>query len=408
MKPFLASTLLLLATVSINGCARSEAERATPAATTLSFQEIESPAAPGSGEPNLHTSADGEVFLSWVEPGVETRHALRFARLEEEAWSAPQTIAGGDDWFVNWADFPSVVALNEGLAAHFLARSGPDTYAYDVKITQSNDDGQTWSPAVRPHDDGTLTEHGFVSMLPWPDGRLLAVWLDGRNMAGGHGSGGAMTLRTATLDRDGNRYDELALDQRVCDCCPTSAARTPNGAVVVYRDRSDDEQRDIAIIRLNQEGWSTPRLVHEDGWQIAGCPVNGPAVAAAEARVAVAWFTAAQDTPRVKVAFSTDEGVTFGPPTTVDDGRPVGRVDVVVLPGGDALVSWIEKTDDDAEIRVRRVHPDGTAAPSITAAPTSAARASGFPHLARRGPEVYLVWTDAADPSAIRTAVAKF
>ncbi len=416
MKTTLA-LLLLAATVGIAGCARSEADQTV--ATSLSFQVIENPAAPGSGEPNLHTSTDGDVFLSWVEPGAETRHALRFARLEDEAWSAPQTIAEGDDWFVNWADFPSLVALDksspgqaqEGLAAHFLARSGPDTYAYDVKITQSSDGGRTWSPAIRPHHDGTLTEHGFVSMLPWHDGRLLAVWLDGRNTGNaghdGHGSRGAMSLRAATLDRDGARYDEAALDERVCDCCSTSAARTPQGAVVVYRDRSDDERRDISIVSLSQEGWSTPRTVHDDGWEIKGCPVNGPVVATAGAGVAVAWFTAAQAIPRVKVAFSSDEGNTFGPPTTVDDGRPVGRVDLVVLPDGSALISWVEKTADGAEIRVRRVHPDGTHAPSTTVAPTSASRASGFPHLARRGPEIYVAWTDTAAPSTIRTAVAK-
>jgi hypothetical protein len=406
--------LLLLVLVFTNGCAPSEANQPAPRAASLSFQEIETPAASGSGEPNLHVAPGGDVFLSWVEPGAEARHALRFARLEEEAWSAPQTIAQGDDWFVNWADFPSLVALDPGsrpgqavLAAHFLARSGPDTYAYDVQITRSEDGGRTWGPAVRPHRDGTLTEHGFVSMLPWREDRFLAVWLDGRN-TGGHGEhgGGAMTLRTATLDRNGDLHDEAALDERVCDCCSTAAARTPHGAVVVYRDRSDEEQRDIALVRLSETGWSTPRAVHEDGWQIAGCPVNGPAVATVEANVAVAWFTAAQDMPRVKVAFSPDEGATFGPPTTVDDGQPVGRVDVVVLADGSALISWIEKTADAAEIRVRRVHPDGTRAPSTTVASTAAARASGFPHLARSGRALYLAWTDPADPSTIRTAVA--
>ena len=158
MKTTLAPTLLLiLATVLNSGCARSEAEEAGATAfALLSFQEIENPAAPGSGEPNLHATAAGDVFLSWIEPGIDTQHTLRFARLEDQAWSAPQTIAEGDDWFVNWADFPSLVALDksspgqalEGLAAHFLARSGPDTYAYDVKITQSSDGGRTWSPAI--------------------------------------------------------------------------------------------------------------------------------------------------------------------------------------------------------------------------------------------------------------------
>ena len=67
------------------------------------------------------------------------------------------------------------------------------------------------------------------------------------------------------------------------------------------------------------------------GWLAAtACPVNG-AVAAAGERVAVAWFTGADKTPRVKLAFSNDAGETFGQPVAVDDGNPTGRVDVLLL-----------------------------------------------------------------------------
>ena len=405
---------LLLTLALIAGCARSEADTAQTTteaarASTLVFQEIASPAAPGSGLPNFFVTPGGTVLLSWVEPGAEKKFALRFARLNGDAWAAPQTIAEGDDWFVNWADFPSIVAHDDSaLAAHLLVKSGPDTYAYDVHITQSRDGGRTWSPSTKPHHDGTLTEHGFVAMLPWHEGRLLAAWLDGRNTGGGHDGhgGGAMTLRTATLGPDGALADEVELDGRICDCCQTSAARTANGAVVAYRDRSDQEIRDIAVVRLDESGWSAPRVVHEDGWEIAGCPVNGPAVAADGARVAVAWFTAADDTPRVRLALSTDEGRTFGPAITIDDGEPIGRVDVAMLPDGGVLVSWVEKTADGAAIRVRRIHPDGTREASATVAPTSPKRASGFPQLTRRGTDLYIAWTNADDPLQVHTAVA--
>ena len=412
MKTAILGLLLLTAAVvSVSGCGRSEAgapEQETP----LTFREIASPSRPGSGEPNLHASPGGGVFLSWIEPGTGKQHAFRFARLENAVWSLPHTITEGDDWFVNWADFPSLIAFgSDALAAHFLARSGPDTYAYDVQITLSPDGGRTWSPAVRPHRDDTPTEHGFVSMVPWHGERLLAVWLDGRNTGGGeghggHGAGGAMTLRAATVAGDGTLAGEALLDERICDCCQTSAARTPQGAVVAYRDRSPEEIRDIAVVRLGEAGWSEPALVHEDGWRINGCPVNGPAVAASGASVAVAWFRAAQDTPRVQVAFSSDEGATFGPPTPVDDGQPIGRVDLVLLPGGDALVSWLEKTNDGADIRVRRLAPGDASLPSVTVAPTSAARAGGFPRLALQDRHVYIAWTDATAEAVIRTAVA--
>jgi hypothetical protein len=403
--------LLAAAIVFVSGCGRSEAD-AGEQETPLSFQEIASPARPGSGEPNLYAAPNGAVFLSWIEPGTEKQHALRFAQFEDKGWSAPSTIAEDDTWFINWADFPSLIAFgDDALAAHFLARSGADTYAYDVQITLSHDGGRTWSPAIRPHRDDTRTEHGFVSMLPWHSEQLLAVWLDGRNTGGGedhsgHGGEGAMTLRAATVAGDGTLAAEALLDERICDCCQTSAARTPHGAVVAYRDRSPEEIRDIAVVRLGETGWSEPTSVHDDGWHINGCPVNGPAVAAAGASVAVAWFTAAQDTPRVQLAFSSDEGASFGPPSRVDDGHPIGRVDVVMAPQGEALVSWIEQTNGGADIRVRRLAPDGTAQPAVIVAPTSVARASGFPRLALHDPYVYIAWTDVAEESLIRTALA--
>src|SRR5262245_18891800 len=118
------------------------------------------------------------------------------------------------------------------------------------------------------------------------------------------------------------------LDMKVCECCQTSAAMTDDGPVVVYRDSSDQEIRDISVIRLTDGKWSQPRWVAQDGWQINGCPVNGPAIAASGRRVAVAWFTGAAGAQNVKLAFSGDLGESFGETITVDDGSPLGRVDV--------------------------------------------------------------------------------
>lgn len=396
-----------------NGCTPSESTQHTLDIATgapISFQDIASPAGPGSTTPTVHTTNEGVVLLSWVEPHAEGGHVLRFSRLEHDAWSAPKTIAQGEDWFVNWADFPSLISLDDGtLAAHYLVKSAGATYAYDVHVTQSLDGGQTWSPSVIPHSDGTKTEHGFVSMLPSSDGQLFAAWLDGRNTGGSHdgrGPQGAMTLRAAILDHTGSLHGETLLDERICECCQTSAARTTNGLVVAYRDRSDEEIRDIAVVRWQNGTWSAPQTVHEDRWQILGCPVNGPAVAAAGEQVALAWFTAAQDTRRIKLSFSTDEGRSFGAPVQIDNGSPIGRLDTILLQDGSALVSWIENADEGAEIRVRRVYPDGTLEASSVVAATSASRASGVPRITRNGNAVYIAWTKAGTPLSIRTAVA--
>jgi len=94
-------------------------------------------------------------------------------------------------------------------------------------------------------------------------------------------------------------------------------------------------------VSREQGSWSVPRAVHADNWEINGCPVNGPSVSADGRRVAVAWYTGAGDSPRVKAAFSTDAGATFGEPIQVDDGETLGRVDVLLLPDGSALVCWL-------------------------------------------------------------------
>jgi hypothetical protein len=380
---------------------------------TSMIHVIESPAGSPSGQPNLHATRDGRVYLTWIESKGEDRHALRFSSRTEHGWSAPQTIAEGGNWFVNWADFPSAVALPGGaLVAHWLVKSSTGTSSYDVHISRSDDGGKTWSKAIVPHRDGTKTEHGFVSLLPWAEGKVGAAWLDGRNMKSdshdNHGhAAGDMSLRFTTIGRDSRTSEEVLLDSRVCECCQTSAALTSDGAIVAYRDRSEKEIRDIAVVRYKQGQWTKPQTVSADGWHIEGCPVNGPSVAADGQRVAVAWFTAANENPRVKVAFSNDSGASFGRPIQVDDSSPVGRVDIGMLIDGSALVSWLERTSKGGEVKVRRIKSDGSRSQSLTVAESSATRVSGFSQMAIARDEAIFAWTLPGTPARIQTVMIK-
>ena len=394
----IALASLLIAAVA-TACAEQPDQRAH---TTISVQELTVPGAAGAAQPSLAPMADGRVLMSWQEP-VADGHALRLATLNDTTWSAPVTVASERPFIVNWADFPTAVALGpERLAVHWLEREGADTYAYGVRIAFSDDGGRTWTAPVRPHRDSTETEHGFVSMLPTDGGALEAIWLDGRNFATDRKD---MTLRSARVAPDGVS-DEQLLDARICDCCQTDAARTGDGTIVVYRDRSAQEIRDIAAVRKVGGVWSDPVVVHDDGWHIDGCPVNGPAVAAHGDRVAVAWYTAARDSARVRLAFSSDGGRTFGDPVRVDAGDPAGRVDVVMLDDGRALVSWIESRGDGGELLVRVIGADGAgegAGEAVSVASLSASRASGFPRMARSGAHVVLAWHD-AEAEQVRVA----
>ncbi len=369
------------------GCGESIAPD-EPVATRL-----DGPAGPESGQPQLQVAGDSAVWLSWVAP-TDSGHALRYAALADEAWSPTRTVATGADWFVNWADLPSVVPLPEGrAAAHFLQnnhRKMDDRVllAYDVRVTQRSAAGD-WSAPATLHNDSTQTEHGFVSMVPWGDNRLLAVWLDGRKMT----NDGGMTLRGAVLGPDGTVARRNMIDGRTCECCATSTVRVGDEALVAYRDRSETEVRDIRLVRFDGTEWSEPRRLHADGWKIGGCPVNGPALAAEEDRVVAAWFTAAEGRPRVRAAVSSDAGHEFSSPVDVGAKTPEGRVDAVFLDDGTAVVSWLESTERGGAVRGRPVFSDGTTGPVRTLVRlSSASRAAGFPKMVHRSGRVYLAW----------------
>jgi len=406
MKPILILVVIYL--FGAAACSDDGSSRTPSSASTVTIDSLPSPAGAGSAEPNLAVSRDGRIYMSWLEPG-DSGHALRFAALDGGQWSPPATIRAGRDFFVNWADFPSIEVLDgSGLAVHWLQRNGSGTYAYGVRIAQSDDAGKTWSSVVTPHRDNSQTEHGFVAL--WSEqGRLGAVWLDGRKFnKDGHDPSNEMMLVTTSIAPDGVLGEEVRLDERTCDCCQNSAAMTSDGPIVAYRDRTRDEIRDVYVTRRISGKWTAGAPVHPDNWKIDACPVNGPAIAAAGRRVAVAWFTAANDSARVKVAFSNDAGATFGAPIRVDGGNPAGRVDVTLTEGGSALVTWIERTGGDtAAVRSRRVHNDGKVGAATTIASSSAKRASGFPQMAVSGSDVFFAWTVPGPTSAVRVARAR-
>ena len=357
-----------------------------------------------SGQPSLSVAPDGAFLLSWLEESSDGQTSLRFARRTPgaPAWSEPVTVASGNNWFVNWADVPSVRAGVGHMAAHWLVRSEEGPGGYDAWVSRSDADGLQWTEPRRLHDDTSLAEHGFVSLLPRSDGSTLAVWLDGRAFAQDKPE---MSLRSRILVRNGSLGPEVVVDGRTCDCCPTALAATPGkGALAIWRDRSDTEVRDMASARFTAGVWTPPKVVAQDDWVMPGCPVNGPALAVRGQRAVVAWFTEQGDRPRVQVAFSFDAGATFTTAFPVVEKSPLGRVGVVLLSDGSALVSWLDSGAGGQEsgLRLRRVAQDGRREAIVSAATVSGSRATGVPVVASSGGEVMLAWTEPGDAPRVQ------
>ncbi|MDH3322264.1 MAG: hypothetical protein OEM04_04690 [Flavobacteriaceae bacterium] len=357
---------------------------------------LASPAGNNSMQPYLYSDSD-QVIMSWTQKINDSVHVLKYATLSEGQWTQARQIQQGSDWFVNWADFPAIAQNKDQLLVHYLKKSDTATFAYDVQLKQSSDLGESWSDDFKLHQDSTLTEHGFVTILPDKEDGFFITWLDGRNTKGGghgdeHQSMGAMNIRTATVLANGEIMDDVMVDSKTCDCCQTSAAITTKGPVIVYRDRSDDEVRDIYISRQVGKRWTTPKAIYNDHWKINGCPVNGPKADAYENTLVVAWFTAADNIPEVKLSFSTDDGENMMPPITIAHKKTIGRVDVALIDRENALVSWMQSTDKGAEIKMMKVNIDGSKSAPFIVGEISAARASGFPQFELIDGEIVFAW----------------
>ncbi len=376
----------------------------------MTIEALSSPAGANSAEPQL-TSQSGRTILSWIER-TAARATVKFAERTASGWSDARVVASAPNLFVNSDDVPSVRALANGtLVAHWLREGGGNPDAYDVRLAWSKDGGLTWSPPTSPHHDGTKTEHGFVSMFQATGGGLGIVWLDGRRTnpeaPEGSAEAGNMGLRATVYGVDRKQQRETLIAPRVCECCSTAAAVTSEGVLVAYRGRSEMEVRDIYVARLTNGRWNPPAAVHDDGWRIEACPINGPALSAHERDAAVAWFTVQNGEGRAFAAFSHDAGQTFGQPVRIDEVSSRGKLGIALLENGSAAVSWVEFAGQHSSLEVRQVHPSGVRSAAVTVAGIGAGQVSGVPRLIRSGNELLLAWTETDQGSPrVRTARA--
>ena len=364
----------------------------------LSIDPLTVPAGTQAAGPRLTGGAGRPLALSWMEPD-DTGTTLWYSSFRDGDWAPARAVVSGRNMFVNWADLPSVTALgSDHWVAHWLQMAGPLTYSYHVVIAQSFDAGRTWSEPVKPHTDDTPTEHGFVSVYPY-NGNFAAIWLDGRKTLGGRSGvpqASGMTLRSAVIDAGNTLLEEQEIDDLICDCCQTDVAITAEGPVAVYRDRSADEIRDIYVTRHVDGRWQRGAALHDDNWQIAGCPVNGPAITALGTDVAAAWFSVPDQTPAVQIRFSRDSAATFGPAHRLAADGALGHVDLVMLEDGSAVVSWLQASDGGrGSLVIRRITAQGDLGPVLSVA--SGAPARSVPQMAIAGDDLVLVWTEARD-----------
>jgi hypothetical protein len=412
-----------------------------PAPAVVGEQRIDAWALPiqdGAGQPDLALAPDGRVLLSWINSSPGRRPAVQMAEwYPDDHWEGPRTVVVGNSLFVNWADTPHIAATpDRALWLHWLQKSPDSPDGYDIKLVRSLDHGMNWGAPRQVHNDRSARQHGFVAFWPQGENSLGVAWLDGHDTAtAAHGSasgaqatpgtgsahdalqghdghgGGATSLRAAVFDANLSASTETVVDAHTCDCCQTAAAPIAGGALLVYRDRSEDDIRDIYAVRFDGKTWSTPTRVHADNWKMTACPMNGPAVAAQGERAVVAWYTvastiattapgtAAGDRPMIKLAASADSGATFAPPVVVDEGPAVlGRV-ALAMDAKQIWLVWMREEAGRQSLWLARYAPAlGKPLQRIELAKIEGSgRAAGFPKIVVREGIAHVVWTEAGE-----------
>ena len=384
--------------------------------------ENSSPSSPAPADTqcsSLTQAPDGTLHLTYYGPAPAdaalNARTLWHATLAPNAttFSPPRPIVTTPLLMENWADFATLAVGTDGaLTAQWFQKSAPDAHGYNGWFSRSADGGRTWRTPAR-------LGHEFVALAPLSQGRTLAVWLESTRPLEGHNHlpptdpsapyQPAMKLLARLLAPDGTSLGDWTVDPDVCTCCQNTVAVLPGDRVfVAYRGHTRDEIRDNlhTTFDLATATWSKPTTLRDDGWKIAACPVNGPAADSLGSTLAVSWFTAAEGIARVFARLSVDAGTTFTTPVQIDLGRPIGRLETVVLPDRSAVILWLEMKSEknSAGLYARRLFPNGHLSAPQLLTTTAQARSSGFPRAALRlDGSLLIAYTQTGEVPQVRT-----
>jgi len=353
MKNLTFAALLTLA--SLAGCAPHSLQTTTAKLTTTAapskLADVSSPvrvSAEGmnAAEPSAASGRDGKLYVAWVGHGAGKEADVWLTRVEaaSKGVEGAEKKPGGERARVNptpgeataWrGDAPSVAVARDGAVyVAWTSRAGGGAHATTLYVSASRDGGRSFDAPARVNDDSKPGVHGMHSLAVGEDGRVYVAWLDERDIpADADGAHEKMPMHGEhnrevffSYSADGGRT--FSKNRRVaveaCPCCKTSLAVSRDGRVYVgWRQVLPGDFRHVAVASSADGGetFDAPTVVSDDRWELRGCPVSGPALAAGDGeRLTVVWFTAGDaGTPGLYSSESSDGGRTFAPRRVVSE-----------------------------------------------------------------------------------------
>jgi hypothetical protein len=340
-----------------------------------------------AAEPAIATSPEGDVYVAWVNHSPNSVADVMIARFNDDgqiqgsavrvnttpgiatAWRGdPPTIAVGPDHtvYVGWT---ASVKSEAGLAT-------------DLYLSSSRDRGQTFGAPVKVNDDAMPADHGMHSLAVGNDGRIYVAWLDERNIT-------PMPMKDMKMDPAMKHHTEsnrelffaastdgghtFSTNQRVatdvCPCCKTALAISSDGQLYVsWRQVLPGDLRHIAVASSADQGktFAAPKIVSDDQWVLAGCPVSGPSLSVDKNGVLrVLWYSAGKNGQTgLYWSQSNDHGATFTSRQLVATGQTKGSP--VLLAENGIMTSVWEGNEDGASKVMMSILRNQATSPDIS------------------------------------------
>lgn len=342
----------------------------------------------------------GTTYLAWfVSENDETNIYLASKKPDEQQLSTP----------VRVNDIPGDVTLHAQAPAQVVV--GPEGNVYvvwtndvpaegrifaasDLRFARSVDGGQSFEPATTVNSDhgGIPSGHTFHDIAVGPDGTVFIAWLDSRKrdrirtsliesgtMEAAHVESHDMNSKMAAIEseskldlpgtelwiaasRDGGKtFDEgYPVAEETCNCCRVAVEVSSDGTVyLAWRHIFPNSERDIALASSSDGGrsFSAPTRVHNDAWELHGCPHTGPTVVIDESdRLHIAWYTGVETHPGLYYAMSSDRGESFSSPVRLGSHPGVSQVKMGGTGESTVWLTW----EEAGQVMFALANGDGT------------------------------------------------
>jgi hypothetical protein len=366
MRPPIVCSAVLLA-LALTGCARTRHPGDWAAVREVTPAPLGQRAAT---DPTVATDTAGHVALTFVTRDNEGARDLwvTVSRDGGASFTAPQRLDPVEGLVSSYSESRPLAVWGPGgrLAVAWSRLRSDSGLTSDLVVRSSADQGATFGPPVVVNDDSLETGlfHGFPALAYLGDGALFAAWMEGGTGSGDEGAG---SLVSATSRDGGITWSaNTVVSDSLCPCCRSCALAFDGGRVALLWRGAASNVRDPLMAFSTDDGatFGPARPLGSDGWVLEACPSDGPVMSANDDAGVAAWSTGVAPAGLRLAPWRFGMGVTGLARPLLDSLAQAAHPHVAPLGASTLVVAQgLPAGDSVSVIAARVLDPDGSLTP---------------------------------------------